>query len=136
MVNGALNTLHKFLAHTFQFIERNDYIGLCNISEEGLEQGHKLIREFSICLSRKSDSLLGLSDVAMRLFVYGCPVLNEYFRKILVCSLCGEVEHQKNCRKNKEEDIENVSTNHESDPQASIDKLVKYLTEIVSVSDR
>ena len=40
------NTLHKFLAHTFQFIERNDHIGLCNISEEGLEQGHKLIREF------------------------------------------------------------------------------------------
>ena len=98
-------------------------------------QGHKLIREFSTRLSRKSDSLLGLSDVAMRLFVYGCPVLNENFRKILVCSLCGEVGHQKNCRKNKEEDIKNVSTNHESDLQASIDKLVKYLTEIVSVSD-
>ena len=40
------NTLHKFLAHTLQFIERNDHIGICNISEEGLEQGHKLIREF------------------------------------------------------------------------------------------
>ena len=40
------NKLHKFLAYTFQFIERNDHIGLCNISEEGLEQGHKLIREF------------------------------------------------------------------------------------------
>ena len=40
------NTLYKFLAHTFQFIERNDHIGLCNISEERLEQGHKLIREF------------------------------------------------------------------------------------------
>ena len=86
-------------------------------------------------MSRKSDSLLGLNDVAMRLFVYGCPVLNENYRRILVCSLCGEVGHQKNCRKNKEEDIENMSTNHESGPQASIDKLVKYLTEIISVND-
>ncbi|KAI6652467.1 hypothetical protein LOD99_7481 [Oopsacas minuta] len=37
------NTLHKFLAHAHQFIERNDRIGLCSHSEEGLEQGHKLI---------------------------------------------------------------------------------------------
>ena len=116
------NTLHKFLAHTFQFIERNDHIGLCNISEKGLEQGHKLIREFStrLSMSRKSDSLLGLGEVAMRLIVYSCPILNEIF----VCSLCGEVWHQKNCRKNKK-----------SDPQASIDKPAKYLPEIVSVSD-
>ena len=71
----------------------------------------------------------------MRLFVYGCPVLNENFRRILVCSLCGEVGHQKIAEKTKREDIENVSMNHESDPQAFIDKLVKYLTEIVSVSD-
>ena len=49
------NTLHKSLAHTFQFIERNIHIGLCNISEEGLEQGHKLIRELCRCLSRKSN---------------------------------------------------------------------------------
>ena len=90
------NKLHKFLAHTFQFIERNDHIGVCNISEEGLEQGHRLIREFSTCLSRKSESLFGLSDVAMRLFVYGCPVLNENFGKILFSSLCGEVGHQRN----------------------------------------
>ena len=81
--------------------ERNDHIGLCNISEEGLEQGHKLIREFSTCLSRKSDPFLGLSDVAMRLFVYGCPVLNENFRKILVCSLCGKVGHQKIAEKTR-----------------------------------
>ena len=30
--------------------------------------------------------------------------------------------------------IENVSTNHESELQASIDKLVKYLTVIVGIS--
>ena len=71
-------------------------------------------------MSRKSDSLLGLGEVAMRLFVYCCPILNETF----VFSLCGEVWHQKNCRKNKK-----------SDSQASIDKPAKYLTEIVSVSD-
>ncbi|KAI6659434.1 Out at first protein [Oopsacas minuta] len=46
------NTLHKFLAHAHQFIERNDRVGLCSLSEGGLEQGHKLIREFPTHLRR------------------------------------------------------------------------------------
>ena len=44
-----------FLAHTSQFIELNDNRGLKKLSEEGLEQAHKLIRRFSEYLSRKSD---------------------------------------------------------------------------------
>ena len=47
------NTLHKPLAHVYQIIERNSNTGLCNLSVEGLVQGHKLIREFSTHLSRK-----------------------------------------------------------------------------------
>ena len=93
------NTLHKFLGHLHQFIERNNCFGSCNLSEEGLEQGHKLIREFSIHLSRKSNFIQGVSDVAMRLYIYGCPVLNEKFRKIILCSICGEEGHQKYCAK-------------------------------------
>ena len=123
------NTLHKFLAHVHQFIERNNNVGLCNLSEEGLEQGHKLIREFSIHLCRKSNFFHGLSDVAMRLYIYGCPVLNEKFMKIIICSFCGEVGHQKNCPKNRLEE-ENMSANATEDSrlQNSIDDIVVYLT--------
>ena len=77
------NTLHKFLGHLHQFIERNNCFGLCNLSEEGLEQGHKLIREFSIHLSRKSNFIQGVSDVAMRL-QSGSLIVNPLGTKNLV----------------------------------------------------
>ena len=122
------NTLHKFLAHVYQFIEKNSNTGLCNLSEEGLEQGHKLIREFSTHLSRKSDFLQGLEDIATRLYIYGCPVLNDKFRKIISCSVCGEVGHQKNCQ-HKSSEAEAPNQNEEIGVQYSIDQLVNFLTE-------
>ncbi|KAI6653954.1 hypothetical protein LOD99_3130 [Oopsacas minuta] len=123
------NTLHKFLAHAHQFIERNDRVGLCSLSEEGLEQGHKLIREFSTHLSRKSDFLSGLSDGTMRLYIYGCPILNEKFRRIIICSTCGQVGHQNNCVKNRQgENATNNIDNEDSLLQNSIDELFLHLT--------
>ena len=121
-------TLQKILAHVYQFIERNSKTGLCNLSEEGLEQGHKLIREFSTHLSRKSDFLHGLEDIATRLYIYGCPVLNDKFRKIITCSVCGEVGHQKNCP-HKRTEAEEPNQSEEIGVQCSIDQLVSFLTE-------
>ncbi|KAI6660606.1 hypothetical protein LOD99_10383 [Oopsacas minuta] len=121
------NTLHKFLPHVHQFIERNDSVGLCSLSEEGSEQRLKLIREFSAYLSRKSDFLSGLSDVAMRLYIYGCPILNEKFRKTIICSTCGQVGHQKNCVNTRQgENVTNNIDNEDSLLQNSINELFLY----------
>ena len=130
------NTLHKFSAHVHQFIERNSNNGLCNLSEEGLEQGHKLIREFSSHLSRKSNFIKGLNDVATRMYIYGCTVLNEKYRKIIVCPVYGEVRNQKNCQtKYFEEKVAfQPGASQELVLQSSIDHLVLYLTENIESS--
>ena len=125
---SVCNTLHKFLAHVYQFIEINSNTGLCNLSEEGLEQGHELIREFSTHLSRKSDFLQGLEDIATRLYIYGCPVLNDKFREIISRSVCGEVGLQKNCQ-HKGSEAEAPNQNEEIGVQYSIDQLVNFITE-------
>ncbi|KAI6646836.1 hypothetical protein LOD99_9165 [Oopsacas minuta] len=94
------NTLHFFLAHAHQFIERNDRVGLCSLSDEGLEQGHKLIREFSTHLSRKSDFL----SRAMNSFavVWLLPWAKSSAAQILfkLCEVIKDVQSQVICADN------------------------------------
>ena len=50
---------------------------VCVISEEGIDQVHRLRREFLSHLSRKSNFIQCLNDVTTRMYIY--TVLNEKY---------------------------------------------------------
>jgi hypothetical protein len=55
-------SVHRVLAHTAEQIRMNGMYGMGDLSEEGLETLHKLVRRFRKMLARKTNLLDNLTD--------------------------------------------------------------------------
>lgn len=87
-------SVHRILAHSAERMELNDSHGLGELSEEGLECMHKLVRRFRSMLARKTNLADNLRDVFMHLWLRSDPKIRSQART-LQCSLCGGIGHTK-----------------------------------------
>ena len=89
-------TLHKILAHSTEIIKNNACIGVGHLSEEGLEACHKIIRRFRTSWTLQSSDDANLKDLIKKMFIISDPLFYS-FRRVLKCSRCGSIGHQRNC---------------------------------------
>ena len=86
-------SLHAFLSHSRELIDTNNYHGLCNFSEQGLENNHKFCRFFRKTLSRKCSQEDNLSDCFSRLWLQSDPIIRKSGRKAIFCGYCKNTTH-------------------------------------------
>ena len=83
--NGKIqipNTLHVLLAHTCSLVEENGGYGFKKLSEEPLESNNKFVRKFRENLSRKTNQVENLTDVATRLWLKSDPIICSMSREL------------------------------------------------------
>lgn len=85
---------HMVLAHTTERIIRNDGFGLKDISEQGLEGLHKILRNVRKDLSRKNSLYLQIQDVFKFMWTQSDPQVRA-MRRRLECSQCLATSHTK-----------------------------------------
>ena len=89
-------TAHKVLAHSAELIKNNSQLGLGNLSEEGLEACHKIIRRFRASWTLQTNDTANLKDLIKKLWLISDPYFYS-FRKTLKCPKCGSTDHQRKC---------------------------------------
>ena len=100
---------HQVLAHSAELIENNNELGLLNYTEAGLEANNKLLRQYRINYSRKTNQHDNLSDCLNRLWDKGDPEVLKIGDR-LYCTHCKEHSHTvKSCQKRKK-DMQTCST--------------------------
>jgi hypothetical protein len=87
-------SVHRVLAHTAERIRMNGMYGMGDLSEEGLETLHKLVRRFCKMLARKTNLLDNLTDVFAHLWIRSDPVIRSK-KKTLECTHCSGFGHTK-----------------------------------------
>ena len=85
-------TLHRFLGHSWQVMERNGSRGLGHLSEEGLEALHKLVRRYRLTNARKTSLSDAIQDIMTRLLIRSDPTVRAAAR-VITCSNCSETGH-------------------------------------------
>ena len=102
-------TVHEYLWHSAEIIERNRCHGLLNHSEEGAESSHKEVKKHKERLARKTSTPDNLLDTAKNLWVKTSPNVHA-FKRQLYCSYCSKQDagHTKRgCPHRKEEASKN-----------------------------
>ena len=89
-------TVHKVLAHAAELIANNAGLGLGNLSEEGLEACHKLIRRFRASWTLQSSDNANIKDLIKKMWLISDPYFYS-LRKTLKCLKCGSTGHQRKC---------------------------------------
>ena len=88
---------HMVLAHSAERIIRNEGYGLKDISEQGLEGLHKILRNVRKDLSRKCDLYSQIQDVVKFMWTQSDPQVRA-MRRRLECSNClGESHTKRGC---------------------------------------
>ena len=88
-------TAHKVLAHAPELMEKNMCRGLGNLSEEGLEACHKIIRRFRTYWTLQLNDDANIKDLIRKMWLVSDPLFYSY-RRTIKCSKCGSIGHQKN----------------------------------------
>ena len=86
--------VHHLLAHSAERIRLNEYKGLGEWSEEGLEACNKLVRRFRKMLARKTNLKDNFTDVIKRLLVRSDPTVRSH-KRVFICSHCNAKGHTK-----------------------------------------
>ena len=87
-------SLHKLLAHSWEFIEMNRDQGLRSLDESGLEGNNKLLRRIRTKLSRKTSQDDNLVDTLRRMWVGSDPSINLIRMKAQPkCKFCNVTGH-------------------------------------------
>ena len=89
-------TVHKVLAHAPELIEKNLCMGVGNLSEEGLEACHKIIRRFRTSWTLQTSDDANMKDLIKKMWLVSDPLFYSY-RRIIKCSKCGSTGHQRKC---------------------------------------
>ena len=98
-------TVHAVLAHSPDIIRNNQGKGLNNLSEEGSEGSHKVMKHLREHGARKHSLELNLKDCFRKMFFGSDPIVRGMKRKI-ICSFCQEEGHSiKSCPALKEVDM-------------------------------
>ena len=82
----------KILAHASEGIKLNNGFGLGELTEEGLEAQHKLIRHFKNILTQKTSLDESIMDVFNYLWARNDPIVRSRGR-IYICSFCKKIGH-------------------------------------------
>ena len=85
-------TAHSVLAHCAERITLNHGVGLKDLSEQGLEASHKMVRKARLEAARKDSLAHNLEDAFNVLWRRSDPVIRSYQRELL-CSRCYESGH-------------------------------------------
>ena len=70
-------TVHNLIFHSAELVERNNGIGLGELSEEALESSNKDVRNYREFLARKCGHIPNLTDVFNRLFIRSDPLIRH-----------------------------------------------------------
>ena len=89
-------SLHKVLAHAPELVDKNMCMGLGDLSEEGLEACHKIMRRFRSCWTLQLNDNANLKDLLRKMWLVSDPLFYSY-RRTIKCPKCGNTGHQKNC---------------------------------------
>ena len=89
-------TVHKVLAHAPELIENNLCMGVGNLSEEGLEACHKIMRRFRTSWTLQTNDDANIKDLIKKMWLVSDPLFYSY-RRTIKCSKCGATGHQRKC---------------------------------------